>query len=94
MPLRSTRVSTGVGPMRSFILGILAAFTVPVAVALFVLLIFGMVEYGRMVMVQQVLTNASREGARRAVGANATTSAVSTTVTDYLTNSAISGATV
>ena len=61
---------------------------------LFVLLIFGMVEYGRMVMVQQVLTNASREGARRAVGANATTSAVSTTVTDYLTNSAISGATV
>jgi Flp pilus assembly protein TadG len=29
-----------------------------------ILLIFGMVEYGRMVMVQQLLTNASREGAR------------------------------
>src|SRR5690606_32800631 len=34
---------------------------------IFVLFVFGMVEYGRMVMVQQVLTNASREGARRAV---------------------------
>ena len=39
MPLRYSRVSTGVGPMRSFILGILAAFAVPAAVAVFVLLI-------------------------------------------------------
>ena len=31
------------------------------------LLIFGMIEYGRMVMVQQLITNASREGARLAV---------------------------
>ena len=34
---------------------------------LFILLVFGMIEFGRMVMVQQVLTNASREGARLAV---------------------------
>ncbi len=33
----------------------------------FFLLVFGMIEYGRMVMVQQVITNASREGARVAV---------------------------
>ena len=31
------------------------------------LLIFGMIEFGRAVMVQQILTNASREGARRAI---------------------------
>jgi Flp pilus assembly protein TadG len=31
------------------------------------LLIFGMIEYGRMVMVQQLITNASREGARVAI---------------------------
>jgi hypothetical protein len=33
----------------------------------FFLLVLGMIEFGRMVMVQQVLTNASREGARVAV---------------------------
>lgn len=31
---------------------------------IFVLLLFGMLEFGRMVMVQQILTNATREGAR------------------------------
>ncbi len=34
---------------------------------LFFLLLLGIIEFGRMVMVQQVLTNASREGARVAV---------------------------
>jgi len=57
----------------------------------FVILVFGMIEYGRMVMVQQVITNASREGARKAVLDGATTSAVQTAVTTYLTNAAISG---
>ena len=33
----------------------------------FFLLVFGMLEFGRMVMVQQIITNASREGARVAV---------------------------
>ena len=36
------------------------AFVAP----LFFLLVFGMIEFGRMLMVQQVITNASREGAR------------------------------
>jgi Flp pilus assembly protein TadG len=31
------------------------------------LLIFGMIEYGRMIMVQQLITNAAREGARVAI---------------------------
>ena len=60
----------------------------------FFLMIFGMIEYGRMVMVQQVLTNASREGARQAVLDGSTTTQVSTVVTDYLTSSSITGATV
>ena len=30
------------------------------------LMIFGMIEYGRMIMVQQILTSATREGARMA----------------------------
>ena len=45
-------------------------------------------------MVQQVLTNASREGARRAVLEDVTASEVTTVVSDYLTNGSISGATV
>jgi len=57
------------------------------------LLIFGMIEYGRMVMVQQVITNASREGARKAVLDGSTTSDVTTVVSNYLTSANISGAT-
>jgi Flp pilus assembly protein TadG len=60
----------------------------------FFLLVFGMIEYGRMVMVQQVLTNATREGARRAVLDGATTDDIEDVVEEYLTNSSISGATV
>jgi hypothetical protein len=45
-------------------------------------------------MVQQLLTNASREGARQAVLDGATTSGVQSVVTTYLQNSSISGATV
>ena len=56
---------------------------------IFILLVFGMIEFGRMVMVQQVLTNASREGARLAVLDGTTTSDVTTAVGNYLTNAAI-----
>jgi Flp pilus assembly protein TadG len=61
---------------------------------LFFLLVLGMIEFGRMVMVQQVLTNASREGARRAVLSGISDTDVETTVEDYLANASISGATV
>jgi Flp pilus assembly protein TadG len=60
----------------------------------FLLMVFGMIEYGRMVMVYQVLTNASREGARAAVLDGATTSSVQTAVQSYMTAAMISGATV
>lgn len=45
-------------------------------------------------MVQQVLTNAAREGARIAVLDGATNSKVTNRVNDYLTAGSISGATV
>lgn len=61
---------------------------------LFFLLVMGMIEYGRMVMVQQILTNASREGARRAVLDGITTSNVQTSVNTYLSGAKITGATV
>ena len=58
---------------------------------LFFLLVFGMIEYGRMVMVQQIITNASREGARRAVLDGATATEVDEAVTDFLEESSIAG---
>jgi hypothetical protein len=60
---------------------------------IFFMLIFGMIEFGRAVMVQQILTNASREGARVAVLDGSTGSSVRSTVTTYLSNAGISGAT-
>lgn len=41
-----------------------AAVEFAIVAPIFFLLIFGMIEFGRMVMVQQIITNASREGAR------------------------------
>ncbi len=58
------------------------------------LLVFGMIEYGRLVMVQQVITNATREGARQAVLDGATTTGVTTIVNDFLTASRVNGAVV
>ena len=58
---------------------------------LFFLLVFGMIEYGRMVMVQQIITNASREGARQAVLDGATATEVDNAVTDFLEESSIAG---
>jgi len=66
------------------------AFVAPV---LF-LIVFGIIEFGRLLMVQQVLTNASREGARRAITESATSTEVEQLVNNYLTGGRVSGATV
>ncbi|MDA0657753.1 MAG: TadE/TadG family type IV pilus assembly protein [Planctomycetota bacterium] len=50
----------------------------------FILLVFGMIEFGRMVMVQQMLTSATREGARMAVVEGAVAGTIETWVEDYL----------
>jgi Flp pilus assembly protein TadG len=69
-----------------------AAVEFAVVLPVFILLVFGMIEYGRMVMVQQVITNASREGARRAVLDGATATEVQSAITTYLSDAKISGA--
>jgi Flp pilus assembly protein TadG len=66
------------------------AFVAPV---LF-MLVFGMIEFGRMVMVQQVLTNASREGCRVGILDGSSSSDVTTTVNNYLTSANINTATI
>ncbi len=81
-------------PCRSYRRNRRAAAAVEFALVapLFFLLILGMIEYGRMVMVQQVITNASREGARQGVLDGATTAQITTLVNDYLTAGQISSA--
>lgn len=71
-----------------------AAVEFAVVAPLFFLLLFGMIEFGRCVMVQQMITNASREGARRAVLDGVTTQEVTDIVDDYLSSGAIAGATI
>ena len=53
-----------------------------------------MIEVGRAIMIQQIITNASREGARRAVLDGATNTEVTTFVNTYLTNATLPSATV
>lgn len=55
----------------------------------FFLLIFGMLEFGRMVMVQQILTNASREGARKAVLDGSTAADVDNIVITHMSDAKI-----
>ena len=71
-----------------------AAVEFALVAPVFFLLVFGLIEYGRMVMVQQMLTNASREGARHAVLDGATSTEVTTIVNDYLSSGSVTGATV
>jgi Flp pilus assembly protein TadG len=66
-----------------------AAVEFAIVAPLFFLLVFGMLEFGRMVMVQQILTNASREGARKAVLDGSTATDVYNTVTTYMSDANI-----
>lgn len=60
---------------------------------LLLVVMLGMIEYGRLVQVQQVLTNASREGARVAIGGSASVLQVQAVVNAYLTAANLTGAT-
>jgi Flp pilus assembly protein TadG len=71
-----------------------AAVEFAIVAPVFILMILGMIEIGRAVMVQQIITNASREGARVAVLPGSTASEVTTRVESILTSSGINGATV
>jgi Flp pilus assembly protein TadG len=63
-----------------------------VVVPVLILLVFGMLEFGRVMMVEQVLTNAAREGCRKATLPGSSSSDVTTVVNNYLSNSGITGA--
>ncbi len=61
---------------------------------LFFMLVFGCIEFGRALMVQQILTNASRVGARQAITLNANESEVISTATTYAASTSVSGVSV
>jgi Flp pilus assembly protein TadG len=58
---------------------------------IFFMVVLGIIEFGRMAMVQQVITNAAREGARVGILDGATLKTVDDKVRQYLTASAIKG---
>src|SRR3954469_9519871 len=60
----------------------------------FFMMVIGFIEFGRALMVQQVLVNASRVGARMASTTGSTSSTVQTAVQNYTTGVAVPGVTV
>lgn len=60
-----------------------AATEFAIVVPLFLLFVIGIIELGRGLMVQQVLINASRVGARQAITFGATSASVKSAVADY-----------
>lgn len=64
-----------------------------IVISLVLLLIFGIYEYGRFVMVRQVIHNAAREGARLAVVStnSLTESDIRNTVLNYLAGQQLAG---
>ncbi len=73
-------------PMRA---GAAAVAEFAIVAPVFFLMVIGFIEFGRALMVQQVLINASRVGARMATTTGATTSAVQSAVEAYTTGVAV-----
>ncbi|MEX0937432.1 MAG: TadE/TadG family type IV pilus assembly protein [Pirellulales bacterium] len=71
-----------------------AAVEFAVMAPFLILLVFGMLEVGRALMVQHLLTNAVRDGARSATLESATAGEVEAQVASYLAASSVPGATV
>jgi hypothetical protein len=67
-----------------------AAVEMAIVLPLFLTLIFGIIEFGRAMMVQQILVNTAREAARRAVIPGATDQQVHLIIKDYMTAAGIS----
>jgi Flp pilus assembly protein TadG len=53
------------------------------------LVVLGLIEFGRLLMVEQILTNGTREACRTAILPGSTTSDVQNAAVTYLTNSSI-----
>ena len=71
-----------------------AAVEFAIVAPLFFMLVVGCIEFGRALMVQQVLTNASRVGARQAITLSGTQSEVISSTTDYAAGASVPGITV
>ena len=54
---------------------------------IFMLMLLGIIEFGRALMVSQLLTSASREGCREAILDGATNASVETDITNQVVNS-------
>ena len=66
-----------------------AATELALVLPVFILLLVGILEFGRAVMVQQILVNGARETARRAILPGAVHSEVMTAANTYYTNASI-----
>ena len=71
-----------------------AAVEFAIVATVFFMFVFAIFEIGRLVMLQQIMGEACRQGARRAVLENANETAVETLVTSRLAANSIAGATV
>jgi Flp pilus assembly protein TadG len=71
-----------------------AAAEFAIVAPVFFLMVIGFIEFGRALMVQQVLINASRVGARQASTTGATTGQVQSAVQAYTTGVAVNGVSV
>lgn len=71
-----------------------AAVEFAIVAPVFFLLVVGFIELGRGLMVQQVLTNASRVGARQAIALHTSASEVETVTKEYATGASVSGVSV
>jgi Flp pilus assembly protein TadG len=60
-------------------------------VPLFFTLVMGIIEFGRIFMVQEILVNGARVGARAAILSGSTQSGVTSTVASYMTSAGVSG---
>ncbi len=62
-----------------------------IIVPVFLLLVFGIIEFGRGIMVTHLLTNAARVGARLGALEGTTTTQITTAVNNYLSTNGING---
>lgn len=68
-----------------------AAVEFAIILPLLFLFVFGIIEFGRALMVHQVLVNSAREATRRAVVPGSTDGEVNTVVTNYMNSAGITG---
>lgn len=66
-----------------------AAAELAIVLPILLLAILGMLEFGRAFMIEQILTNAAREGARRAIIPSTSNSDVTTLVDNYLVDASL-----